>query len=78
MTQTTISLDEGDDLRARLLALGTALRPIDDENYYFFEIVRELVDASLTNYDQMRQGYVAGNYLYWHGHAGIFLSWRSF
>jgi hypothetical protein len=43
-------VEDGDELCAKLLALGNQLKPVDDENFFFFEIVRELVDAVLTNY----------------------------
>jgi hypothetical protein len=62
MSQPINPVAAGDELRARLLALGSSLKPFDDENFFFFEIVRELVDAVLTNYDQLRQGYAASNY----------------
>jgi hypothetical protein len=41
--------------------VGNSLKPIDDANYYFFEIVRELVDAAIKNFNELRRGYVAGN-----------------
>ena len=52
----------GDELAAKLLEVGNSLKPVDDESYFFFEIVRELVDASLTNYQELRRGCVEGNY----------------
>lgn len=55
-------VEDGDELATKLLAIGNLLRPIDDANYYFFEIVRELVDASLTNYQELRRGYTESNY----------------
>ena len=57
----TIRVEDGNELAAKLLEVGNLLKPIDDENYYFFEIVRELVDASLTNYQELRRGFVEGN-----------------
>ncbi len=57
-----VKLDDSDKLLVRLLNLGNSLKPADDENYLFFEIVRELVDATLTNYGQLRLGYTESNY----------------
>jgi hypothetical protein len=37
------------------------LKPADEANYYFFEIVRELLDASFKNFNQLRRGRVTGN-----------------
>lgn len=62
MTELTIKLHDRDGLAHRILALGNSLRPIDVENAYFCQIVTELLDSSLTNYRQLRQGYVDGNY----------------
>lgn len=58
----TIRVDAGDELAAKLLEIGNAFKPVDDENYYFFEVVRELVDASLTNYQALRRGFVESDY----------------
>jgi hypothetical protein len=57
-----VRVEDGDELCAKLLALGNRLKPVDDENFFFFEIVRELVDAVLTNYRQLRQSYVDRDY----------------
>ena len=57
-----VRVEDGDELGAKLLALGNRLKPVDDENFFFFEIVRELVDAVLTNYRQLRQSYVDRDY----------------
>lgn len=63
MTQTKplIKVEDGDGLATKLLQLSNELKPIDDENF-FFEIVRELVDAALTNYRHLRQRFVESNY----------------
>jgi len=37
------------------------LKPADEANYYFFEIVRELLDASFKNFNELRRGRVTGN-----------------
>jgi hypothetical protein len=57
----TVRVEDGDELAAKLLEIGNGLKPIDDETFFFFEIVRELVDASLTNYQELRRGFVEGN-----------------
>ena len=41
--------------------MGNSLKPIDDENFYFFEIVRELVDAAIKNFNELRRGNVSGS-----------------
>lgn len=58
-----IPLQYADTLAQRLLAIGNTLKPIDeaDSNYYFFEIVRELVDAALKNFNELRRSYTTGN-----------------
>jgi hypothetical protein len=62
MSEPNVRVQNGDDLAVRILALGDSLRPVDIENGYFCQIVTELLDASLTNYRQLRQGYVDNNY----------------
>jgi len=57
-----IQLADSDKLFIKLRALGNSLKPFDDENYTFFEAVRELLDAALTNYGQLRLGYVDSNF----------------
>ncbi len=42
--QLLVPLRDADTLVQKLLDVGNSLKPIDDANYYFFEIVRELVD----------------------------------
>jgi hypothetical protein len=56
-----VPLGDADKLAQKLLALGNSLRPIDDENFYFFEIVRELVDAAIKNFNELRRGNVSGS-----------------
>jgi hypothetical protein len=56
-----IQLADSDKLFIKLRALGNSLKPYDDENYTFFEAVRELLDAALTNYGQLRLGYIESN-----------------
>jgi hypothetical protein len=56
-----VPLDDADRLAQKLLSLGNSLRPIDDENFYFFEIVRELVDAAIKNFHELRRGNVSGS-----------------
>jgi hypothetical protein len=62
LSQPIARLEDGDDLYARLLAFGNSLRPVDESNAYFCQIVTELIDACLTNYRQMRQAHVDNNY----------------
>jgi hypothetical protein len=57
----SVPLDDADKLARKLLALGNSLKPIDDANFYFFEIVRELVDAVLKNFHELRHGSVSNN-----------------
>jgi hypothetical protein len=59
--QLFVPLGDADTLVQKLLDVGNSLKPIDDTNYYFFEIVRELVDAAIKNFTELRRGYVAGN-----------------
>jgi hypothetical protein len=59
--QLLVPLGDADTLAQKLLAMGNSLKPIDDANYFFFEIVRELVDAAIKNFNELRGGYVAGN-----------------
>ena len=56
-----ITLTNADKLAQKLLALGNSVKPVDDANHYFFEIVRELVDATIKNFNELRRGYVTGN-----------------
>lgn len=56
-----VPLTDADTLAQKLLTVGNSLKPIDDANYYFFEIVRELVDAAIKNFNELRRGYVADN-----------------
>jgi hypothetical protein len=56
-----VPLGDADTLAQKLLAVGNSLKPIDDANYYFFEIVRELVDAAVKNFNELRRGYVTAN-----------------
>ncbi len=57
--QLSVPLVDADSLAQRLLAVGNSLKPIDDANYFFFEIVRELVDAAIKNFNELRRGYVS-------------------
>lgn len=59
--QLVVPLSDADTLAQKLLAVGNSLKPVDDANYYFFEIVRELVDAAIKNFNELRRGYVTGN-----------------
>lgn len=59
--QLAVSLRTADILVQKLLAVGNSLKPVDDAHYYFFEIVRELLDAAIKNFNELRRGYVTGN-----------------
>ena len=56
------ALNNGDDLYERLRAFGNSLRPADIHDAFFCQIVTELIDATLTNYRQLRQAFLDGNY----------------
>jgi hypothetical protein len=47
---------------ARLREFGNSLKPVDETNGWFFQIVFELMDATLTNYQQLRMGYNENNF----------------
>jgi|SRR6266700_804873 len=38
-------------------AFRNSLKPVDEENGWFFQIVSELMDATLSNYSRLKQGY---------------------
>ena len=40
--QLFVPLSDADTLVQKLLDVGNSLKPIDDANYYLFEIVREV------------------------------------
>lgn len=46
---------------AQLKEFGNSLRPVDEKNGWFFQIVFELMDAALSNYRQLRLGYNEDN-----------------
>lgn len=45
----------------QLKEFGESLKPVDEENGWFFQIVFELMDATLTNYNHLKIGYDAYN-----------------
>jgi len=59
--QLPVPLNEADAIAQKLLAVGNSLKPVDDTHYYFFEIVRELLDAAIKNFSELRRGNVTGN-----------------
>lgn len=59
--QLVVPISDADTLAQKLLVVGNSLKPVDDANYFFFEIVRELVDAAIKNFNELRRGYVTGN-----------------
>ena len=56
--QLVVPLSDADTLAQKLLAVGNSLKPVDDANYYFFEVLRELLDAAIKNFTELRRGYV--------------------
>jgi len=46
---------------SQLNKLGNEIKPVDEQNGWFFQIVFELIDATLSNYDQMKVGYKDNN-----------------
>ena len=46
---------------AQLKAFGNGLKPVDEKSTWFFQIVFELIDATLSNYDQLKIGYNDNN-----------------
>jgi hypothetical protein len=46
---------------AQFREFGNSLRPVDETNGWFFQIVFELMDATLSNYQQLRVGYIEDN-----------------
>jgi len=60
-SQLFVPLSDADALAQKLLTVGNSLKPADDANFYFFEIVRELVDAAIKNFNELRRGYVTAN-----------------
>ncbi len=46
---------------AQLKAFGNSLKSVDEKNAWFFQIVFELIDATLSNYDQLKIGYNDNN-----------------
>jgi len=45
----------------KLKSFGSGLKPIDEKNAWFFQIVFELIDSTFSNYDQLKIGYNTGN-----------------
>jgi hypothetical protein len=45
----------------QLKQFGNGLKPVDEKNAWFFQIVFELIDATLSNYDQLKIGYNTKN-----------------
>jgi hypothetical protein len=46
---------------AQFREFGSSLKPVDGKNGWFFHIIFELMDASLSNYHQLRTGYKENN-----------------
>lgn len=54
-----IYLDKSDAAFLQLKEFGNSLKPVDEPRGWFFQVVFELIDATLTNYDQLKVGYQA-------------------
>ena len=71
-----VTIEDSEKLSFRLWKLGNILKPIDDENvnYFFFEVIRELIDAALTNYGHLKRAYLESK-----SSTGIYpyLAWAS-
>jgi hypothetical protein len=50
-------LTSADKACLKLKQFGSGLRPVDAPNGWFFQIVFELIDATLSNYDYLKVGY---------------------
>ena len=51
VNEQIVRVETIDELANKLKELLSNLKPVDDEDYFFFEIVRELVITALTNFD---------------------------
>ncbi len=56
-----VELKLSDAAFAQLREFGSSLRPVDEKHGWFFQIVFELMDATLSNYRQLRAGYNQDN-----------------
>ena len=56
------ALELSESAFAKLREFGNSLKPVDEQNGWFFQIVFELMDATLTNYQQLRAGYNESNF----------------
>jgi hypothetical protein len=56
-----IYLARSDASLIKLREFGNSLKPVDEPTAWFFQIVFELIDATLTNYDQLKLAYNADN-----------------
>jgi Family of unknown function (DUF5677) len=56
-----IYLIKSDAAFLKLREFGNSLKPVDEAHGWFFQIVFELIDAALTNYDQLKVAYQADN-----------------
>jgi len=61
-SEPVIELKLNDAAFAKLRKFGNNLKPVDEKNGWFFQIVFELIDAALTNYQQLRTGYNDSNF----------------
>jgi len=60
-------LESAEKAFLKLKQFGNGLRPVDVPNGWFFQIVFELIDATLSNYDHLKAGYnqKSGHLLAW-------------
>lgn len=59
--EPTVGIELTDIAFTQFRDFGSSLKPVDEKNGWFFQIVFELMDASLSNYDQLRVGYLENN-----------------
>jgi len=53
----TAHIERIEKVFVQLKQFGNELKPADEKNGWFFQIVFELIDATLSNYDQLKIGY---------------------
>jgi hypothetical protein len=58
---STIPIEQTEIIANKLKTLGNSLRPVNDEEYFFFEILREMVISTITNCDLLVQGHKSAN-----------------
>ncbi len=61
MTKPIINMESVEAVFTQFRGLGGSLKPVDEKNGWFFQVVFELMDATLSNYHQLRIGYTEDN-----------------